>query len=114
MTTTKLLIECGTPALSAMALDLATDLLNDDDENVEIWYIAGVASMNCEPVDMDSARYHISTAIMMMDAVRKYCTEQREEFPYDEEYGLLEEHMRMIGDEPEGNNEGDMEVDEDV
>lgn len=117
--TTKLLIECGSPAMSAMALDLATDLLHDDDENVECWYIAGVASMNCEPVDVDSARYHISTAMTMMDEIRKYCDQEREPFPYDEEYGLLEEHMQMIveleGEEgADSAGEEDMEVDNDL
>lgn len=116
MTTTKLLIECGSSELSALALDLASDLLEDDDENVEIWYVAGVAAMNCEPVDLDSARYYISSAKAMMDDIRRYCDEQGESFPYDEEYGLLDEHLQMIGDVPEGDtvNDGDMEVDNDV
>ena len=36
-------------------------------------YIAGVAAMSCDPIDIDSARYHISTAMTMMDEIRQYC-----------------------------------------
>ena len=114
LTTIKLLIECGSPGLAAMALDLATDLLHDDDENVECWYIAGVASMNCEPVDVDSARYHISTAMTMMDEIRKYCNQEKEPFPYDEEYGLLEEHIQLVNEMEEIPCEEDMEVVNDI
>jgi hypothetical protein len=115
LTTIKLLIECESPALSEKALDLATDLLNDDDENVECWYIAGVAAMNCDPVDVDSARYHISTAMTMMNEIRRYCDQEKEPFPYDEEYGLLEEHNALIGDmEGEAQDDGDMEVVNDI
>ena len=48
------------------AMTLITDLLHDDDENVEIWYMMGVASLSVSPPDTDSARYHLEVARDMM------------------------------------------------
>ena len=101
-----------------MALNLVSDLLNDDDENVECWYVAGVAAMNIVPFDAETARYHITTAMTMMDEIRRHCGEIGEPFPYDEEYGLLEDHMRGISDLEADDSvpkvDADMEVDNDI
>jgi hypothetical protein len=48
-------------------MDLVSDLLNDDDENIELWYVMGVAGLSCKPVDVDSSRYHLETARGMME-----------------------------------------------
>ncbi len=61
-----------------MALDLATELLEEDDENIEVWYIAGVAALSKVPADVDTARYHFSTALEMMNTIKKICAEERE------------------------------------
>ena len=43
------------------------DLLQDDDENLEIWYLTGVASLSSTPPDLECAKYHFETALQMME-----------------------------------------------
>mmetsp|Transcript_35904 Transcript_35904/g.33992 ORF Transcript_35904/g.33992 Transcript_35904/m.33992 type:complete len:360 (-) Transcript_35904:46-1125(-) len=100
--TAKFLIECASvnPTLAEYAMTLITDLLHDDDENIEIWYMMGVASLCCLPPDTDSARYHLETAKEMMDKLLENMSD--EEFPYQEHYGLVSEHLRILSLQEEG------------
>ena len=71
--TAKYMVECASvaPNLAELAMDLVTDLLHDDDENIELWYIMGVAALSCRPPDTDSARYHLEQAKDMMETLRE-------------------------------------------
>lgn len=52
-------------------MDLAMDLLQDDDENIELWCLLGVGCMKQSPPDVDAAVYNFEHAKEMMDALKK-------------------------------------------
>ena len=72
------MVECATvvPVLAEYAMELVTSLLHDDDENIELWYIMGVAALSCQPPDTEGARYHLDTAKTMMETLLENMTEQ--------------------------------------
>eukprot|EP01036_Dinobryon_divergens_P029265 gene29265-38335_t len=84
----KLLIECAaTEAVFAEhAADLLLDLLQDDDENIELWYLSGVASMMRHPRDPGSARHHLERARdMIRDLQQQYQLQQEQEQEQEDE-----------------------------
>ena len=76
--TAKYMVECATvvPVLAEYAMELVTSLLHDDDENIELWYIMGVAALSCRPPDREGARYHLDTAKTMMETLLENMMEQ--------------------------------------
>jgi len=49
---------------------LATELIDEDDENIELWYLVGVASLSIHPCpDYESARYYLEHAKEMIGAM---------------------------------------------
>jgi tetratricopeptide (TPR) repeat protein len=119
--TAKYMVECAAavPELAQQAMDLVTDLLHDDDDNIELWYIMGVAALSCRPPDTDAARYHLETAKNMMETLLENNGGSssssssssssggggQDDFPYQEEYNLVLEHLRIL-DESGGNQDG--------
>lgn len=63
--TCKLLVECSDvdPTLAELATTLVSDLLCEDDENVELWYLMGVAALACSPPDVETAEQYLQTAL---------------------------------------------------
>ena len=97
--TAKLLIECSNNESNdfpSSAICLLTDLLNDDDENIEIWYIIGVAALESNPPDYDLARYNLEKAQEMMNVV--YQQIGSENFPFTDEMLLVQEHLKLINE----------------
>ena len=56
--TCKLLIECAQdkPDLATKAMDLLTLLLNENDEDPELWFVMGMGALACQPREKDSAK----------------------------------------------------------
>ena len=73
VSTAKLLVECAcaNPSLAERAMDLAEMLLEEDDENVELWYIMGMAALGAQPPDTETAIYHLDHAKEMLVAARE-------------------------------------------
>eukprot|EP01034_Spumella_vulgaris_P024257 gene24257-30576_t len=96
--TAKILIECASEHanFANKALDLISDLLQDDDENVELWYLMGVGALSCSPPDVVCARVNLERAKEMMIRIKKDCNEEGEEFMFDEQYDLVETHLQML------------------
>ena len=47
-------------------------MIDEDDENIELWYLVGVASLSMQPSpDYESARYHLEHAKEMIEAMMK-------------------------------------------
>mmetsp|Transcript_28194 Transcript_28194/g.38778 ORF Transcript_28194/g.38778 Transcript_28194/m.38778 type:complete len:378 (-) Transcript_28194:42-1175(-) len=101
--TAKLLIECSQDdALFAeRAAELLQDLLLDDDENIELWYLLGVVALSQQPRQTEQARYHLQTARDMMIAVKQQLLAGGEEasFPYEEQLRLVDEHLALLGED---------------
>lgn len=102
ISTAKLLIECGAtqPNLCENAMDLIADLLQQDDENIELWYIMGVAALGATNPDKDVARYHFDTAKGMMDRIKKeldHSTPNGTPFHLQDQYNLVIEHLALLG-----------------
>ena len=69
--------------------------------------------MSLQPPDYGSARYYLERAKEMMEKVQSHCAESNEEFPYSNEYGLLQEHLKQIEENETGESKpsyGDDEV----
>lgn len=100
--TAKILTECASssPELADCAITLCSDLLEEDDENIEVWYIAGVAALSCKPVDSEGAMFHLSHARDMIDAQRESGMGGAD---LDEQYGLIAKHMEMLAPNPAAN-----------
>lgn len=96
ISTIKLLVECGAvqPTLLECAMELITDMLHDDDDNIELWYIMGVAALSISPPELDIARYHLERAQEMMEALLEQTSQ--DDFPYHDQYRLLQEHMSLL------------------
>jgi len=96
--TSKLLIECAAinPKFADYAMTLISDLLRQDDENVELWYMMGVAALGSQPVDIEAAKIHLEHAKTMMDGIREEVKMVGEQFPYDEQYILVMEHLQIL------------------
>ena len=56
--TCKLMIDCAheNRSLASKALDLLILLLNENDDDPELWYVVGMGYLNCEPMDRDGAK----------------------------------------------------------
>ena len=92
--TAKLLVECAAASadFADRALVLCSDLLEEDDDNIEVWYIAGVAALSCSPVDRDGALYHLSHARDMILAMRETGASHGTE----EQYDLIMNHLEIL------------------
>jgi len=73
ISTAKLLVECacGNPPLAEQAMDLCQMLLEEDDENIELWYIMGMAALGAAPPDTDAAIYHLEKAKEMTSQLQE-------------------------------------------
>ncbi len=73
VSTAKLLVECAPsdPSLAEQAIDLCQMLLEEDDEDVELWYITGMAALSACPPDTDAATYHLEHARDMIHATHE-------------------------------------------
>lgn len=95
VSTCKLLIECASfkPELAEYAVDLGSELLNLDDDNIELWYIIGVAALGLDPPDIDTSKYHLERALTMMNEMIE---KDKNSFIYHEEYKLVQEHLKIV------------------
>lgn len=95
ISTCKLLVECASfkPQLAEYAIDLGSELLNLDDDNIELWYILGVAALGLDPPDIDSSKYHLERALAMMNEMIE---KDKNAFIYHEEYNLVNEHLKIV------------------
>ena len=90
--TAKLLVECApsNPMLAESAMDLCQLLLEEDDEDVEVWYIMGVAALGACPPNTDAAQYHLEHA-------RDMILTHQERYGADEgrtvQLGLIEQRL---------------------
>eukprot|EP00604_Paraphysomonas_vestita_P001178 CAMPEP_0174822874 /NCGR_PEP_ID=MMETSP1107-20130205/19349_1 /TAXON_ID=36770 /ORGANISM="Paraphysomonas vestita, Strain GFlagA" /LENGTH=216 /DNA_ID=CAMNT_0016043199 /DNA_START=317 /DNA_END=965 /DNA_ORIENTATION=+ len=100
ITTAKMLIECSVlrPNLSRLAVELLTSLLEEDDENIQLWFLAGVAEMGPEDhpevADLDAATYYLNHAKEMIEQLVN--NHQATMTDFQEEYGLITHHLRLI------------------
>lgn len=111
--TVKLLIECGShhhhqvasshsgDSLCEKAIELASELIDEDDENIELWYLVGVASLSIQPSpDYESARYHLEHAKEMIEAMmeidKNYAGGDGAESIYSKQYELIQEHLQIV------------------
>lgn len=99
----KVLLECApsAPALYQGALELLYDLLEEDDEQAEVWLLAGVAlasfidpSADPRP-DVGAAKTHLERALQLFERVRAEMI-PGEEFVYAEQYSQVQEHLTAL------------------
>jgi hypothetical protein len=98
--TAKLLIECAAvnSKFAEYAITLISDLLLHDDENIELWYMMGVAALGSKPVDIEVAKIHLEHAKMMIEKIKMESEKSNEVFPYEEQYVLIIEHLKILED----------------
>lgn len=103
ISTAKLLIECANydNKYAEKAIELCTDLLQYNDDNIELWYITGVAGITLVPPDIDVSKYHLYKALEMMNEIIE--KNGINNFIYNEQYELVNEHVKILN-ELENNN----------
>eukprot|EP00752_Nemacystus_decipiens_P004915 g4474.t1 len=93
----KVLVECSSvnPSCSEKALQVLNGLMQEDDENVELWYLMAVAFNSCQPPDSESARAHLNTAAEMLSKIRAAQEEMGEEFAFADQVQLVQEQLEV-------------------
>lgn len=86
----RLLLECAphAPSCAENAVELLSTLMQEDDENIEVWFLMGVALFQQAPPDLLSAKRYLLTASQMLDSVKQ--SMQTNEGVYDFPYGVQE------------------------
>eukprot|EP01038_Epipyxis_sp_PR26KG_P010802 gene10802-14501_t len=109
--TVKLLIECSSlqPEFTTNAMELIEYLLKIDDDNIELWYLMGVAALNSNSQDAENesnetARYYLERALAMMDELKESEEFSKDNFPYEDQYKLVNEHLKILNDMTGSNN----------
>lgn len=94
--TAKMIVECAkdNPELNVQAIELLSDLLEDDDEIIEIWYVIGVAALGLRPPDCELARHNLERAREMMNVILEQTGPV--EFPFGEQMCLVDEHLKIL------------------
>ncbi|CAM9978209.1 unnamed protein product [Laminaria digitata] len=94
----KILMETSAvkPECSDMALQVLSGLMQEDDENVEVWYIMAIAFSGLQPPDYESARAHLDTAAEMLSKIRIAQEQMGEEFAFEDQVQLVEEQLEVI------------------
>ena len=96
----RLLMECAPHAASCAddALGLLSTLMREDDENVEIWFLMGVAFFQQTPPDLELSKQYLEKAGGMLDAVKKALQQEgeMEQFPYEEQVRLVKSQLEEI------------------
>jgi len=93
MTTAKLVVECceTRASMAEEAMELLGLLLEEDDENTELWYIMGVAALSAKPADIETASFHLNKAkSMMMDS------QERTGEDCSEQLCMIEQHLTEV------------------
>jgi tetratricopeptide (TPR) repeat protein len=120
--TCKLMIECAPdkPELAVKALDLLELLLNQSDEDPELWFVMGMGAMACEPKEADQAKEAFERSRALIEKAIERAEEEEEE-EADGEGGveeqwqgyldLIDQQLSTIDIEEEGQWE-DIEDDE--
>ncbi|CAM9181062.1 unnamed protein product [Chrysoparadoxa australica] len=86
------------------SLEILSQLLKEDDENIEIWYLMGVAFYRLEPPDLGFARQHLETAASMLEEVRGPATELQER--------VVREQLQLVAEAEEAGGQDEEEEDE--
>ena len=97
----RLLLECAPHAASCAdaALDLLANLMREDDENIEVWFLMGVGFFQQSPPDLALSTEYLVGAQTMLGKVRESMGGQSlgaESFPYAEQVRLVEEQLILV------------------
>eukprot|EP00903_Cladosiphon_okamuranus_P020008 g18379.t1 len=93
----KVLVECSSvnASCSDKALQVLNGLMQEDDENVELWYLMAVAFNSLQPPDYESARAHLNTAAEMLSKIRTAQEDIGEEFSFSDQVQLVQEQLKV-------------------
>lgn len=77
-------------------------MMKEDDENVEIWFLMGVAFFQQTPPDLALSEQYLTTAQNMLEKVRESMLQDPEtamspeDFPYDAQVRLCQEQLILV------------------
>jgi len=96
LTSCRLLLECAPhqPSLADAALDLLSGLMQEDDENVEVWFMMGVGFYQQSPPDVELSKEYLLEAKGMLDKIKSSVPVT--EFPYQAQLQLIEEQLTLV------------------
>merc|ERR1712196_758539 len=113
----KILLECGQYDITCN--ELAAEIFNtvklENDENVEIWFLMGVALFTMSPPDLEMSRLHLEKAMEMFTKIRESLIQINEPFPYDAQVKQIMDQLQLVkeAEEEEGKNPTNLEIYED-
>jgi tetratricopeptide (TPR) repeat protein len=97
MQAAKLLLESSTEdsLLAEPAAIIVSGLLEEDEENIELWYLMGVVNLSTNPPDREGAVEALERAQEMLEANREFCQENNIPFENQSEMDLVMEHLAL-------------------
>lgn len=113
----RILLECAPYAhqCADAALDLLSNLMREDDENIEIWFLMGVGFFQQSPPDIALSREYLNKAGEMLDKERQSMASEDPggEFPLESQVQLVNEQLALVDKHCEEHGTGDGDGDSD-
>ncbi|KAG5188030.1 hypothetical protein JKP88DRAFT_269548 [Tribonema minus] len=107
----KVLLECADADASCCedALAVLAGLMQEDDEDVETWFLMGAAFFKQDPPDLELARAHLERAAEMLEKIREHMRKERRSgnrgggsaqfvFPYEGQVALVREQLALVAE----------------
>lgn len=118
--TCKIMIECAPEdaSLATRALDLLELLINQNDEDPELWYVTGMGALGCDPRDSDQAKeaFHKSRALVETAMERaeeeEGDEEEEQEMDWQSYLDLIDQQLSNLEIEGDEDQWEDVEDDE--
>lgn len=109
----RILLECAPydAACAECALTLLSNMMLEDDENVETYFLMGVAFFSQSPPDLELATEYLQRARTMLDANRGAWAVEMGEFPFEEQSRLVDQQVAVV-EQYRAEHAGEAEADE--
>lgn len=92
----KILLECSCvqPSFVEETMFLLESLLDENDEQIEVWLLLGIACISSTPPDVEEATGHFLHTKSLIEVERK--AESGDSLAYESEYEVVLRHLRDI------------------
>jgi hypothetical protein len=105
--TSRLLLECApySHGCADAALDLLSNMMREDDENIEVWFLMGVGFFQQSPPDTILSREYLNKAGEMLSQIQHSNDAASQGFSVDNQLRLVNEQLALLEKYCEENGE---------